>query len=184
LEPPYTERYVRWCGRSVGELITYLLPDSLIEEIKCAENYLAIQKIRYEDYFIYTIELQKGLENTKIIPLMILSFIENSIKYAFMDEKELHINICIKQLSIGSELSLYIEITDNGPGFPDEIIQIFKHDQDSEVTGIGIRNIRRRLSLVYGNDARIILTNEAGARVVIIIPLIFESAYLSERNAI
>ena len=27
IEPPYTERYVRWCERSVGELITYLLLD-------------------------------------------------------------------------------------------------------------------------------------------------------------
>ena len=27
LEPPYTERYVRWCGRSVGKIITHLLPD-------------------------------------------------------------------------------------------------------------------------------------------------------------
>ena len=29
-EPPYTERYVRWCGRTVNKIIIYLLPDSLI----------------------------------------------------------------------------------------------------------------------------------------------------------
>ena len=26
-EPPYTGRYVRWCGRSVDKIIIYLLPD-------------------------------------------------------------------------------------------------------------------------------------------------------------
>src|SRR5690606_37879222 len=26
-EPPYTERYVRWCGRSKREIIPFLLPD-------------------------------------------------------------------------------------------------------------------------------------------------------------
>lgn len=26
-EPPYTEPYVRWCGRSVDKIIIYLLPD-------------------------------------------------------------------------------------------------------------------------------------------------------------
>ena len=26
-EPPYTERYVWWCGRSVDKIIIYLLPD-------------------------------------------------------------------------------------------------------------------------------------------------------------
>ena len=27
IEPPCTERYARWCERSVGKLITYLLLD-------------------------------------------------------------------------------------------------------------------------------------------------------------
>ena len=26
-EPPYTEPYVRWCGRTVNKIIIYLLPD-------------------------------------------------------------------------------------------------------------------------------------------------------------
>ena len=29
-EPPYTERYVRWCGRSVDKIIIYLLPDCTV----------------------------------------------------------------------------------------------------------------------------------------------------------
>ena len=33
IEPPYTERYVRWCERSVGEIIAYLLLDSMLQEI-------------------------------------------------------------------------------------------------------------------------------------------------------
>ena len=28
IEPPCTERYARWCERSVGEIIVYLLLDS------------------------------------------------------------------------------------------------------------------------------------------------------------
>lgn len=26
-EPPYTERYIRWCGRSVDKIVICLLPD-------------------------------------------------------------------------------------------------------------------------------------------------------------
>lgn len=28
IEPPYTERYVRWCERTMGEIITHFLLDS------------------------------------------------------------------------------------------------------------------------------------------------------------
>ena len=31
IEPPCTERYARWCERSVGEIIAYLLLDSFTE---------------------------------------------------------------------------------------------------------------------------------------------------------
>lgn len=32
-EPPYTERYVRWCGRSVDKIIIYLLPDLMQQSV-------------------------------------------------------------------------------------------------------------------------------------------------------
>ena len=31
-EPPYTEPYVRWCGRTVNKIIIYLLPDAIIQK--------------------------------------------------------------------------------------------------------------------------------------------------------
>ena len=33
IEPPYTERYVRWCGRSVTQLMGDLLPDLVLGTI-------------------------------------------------------------------------------------------------------------------------------------------------------
>ena len=31
IEPPCTERYARWCERSVGEIIAYLLLDLFVD---------------------------------------------------------------------------------------------------------------------------------------------------------
>ncbi len=38
IEPPCTERYARWCERSVGEIIAYLLLDSEERNISNARD--------------------------------------------------------------------------------------------------------------------------------------------------
>ena len=44
-EPPYTERYVRWCGRSVDKIIIYLLPDFGGEKDTRDKNITNVYKI-------------------------------------------------------------------------------------------------------------------------------------------
>lgn len=42
IEPPYTERYVRWCERSEGEIIAFLLLDLFRTLLKAkSQNHLA-----------------------------------------------------------------------------------------------------------------------------------------------
>jgi len=35
IEPPYTERYVRWCERTMGEIITHFLLDFMVNKVQC-----------------------------------------------------------------------------------------------------------------------------------------------------
>ncbi len=148
----------------------------LQEEIECVKNYLNIQKFRYEDDFEYDIKIEDGCDKAMVVPLMIQTFAENSIVHAIHIGEKLMFSVTIYRIKYGSTESLCIEIEDTGKGYPEEIINAFKRgDQRSEKLGIGINNVRRRLQLIYGNQARILLSNSletGGARIKIITPIV------------
>ena len=108
-----------------------------------------------------------------IPPFIIQSFVENSIKYAINFEQN---NICsIKGRLIESHEKLFvlIEVRDNGKGYQEEILEILKGDGKAEDSQkhVGIRNVRQRLALVFGDEAWLILKNEEGAVAMVLIPL-------------
>ena len=77
-EPPYTERYVRWCERTVSEIITHLLLDGIffLETVEVS-LYCAGDLVRYRGHY-----LQKNY-----VPLFTETSLRNGmgIKYFFID---------------------------------------------------------------------------------------------------
>ena len=103
--------------------------------------------------------------------MVMLTFVENAIKYSTNYSKELDIRL----YAALSEDQLVIQIEDDGGGFPEEILQalregkpIYKEDQEH----IGISNVVSRLKLYYGQEASITFENmeSSGARVCIKLP--------------
>ncbi len=88
---------------------------SLDKEISTIENYLALQEIRYQGKFEYSIDLDETInpELTRIPPMLAQPFIENSIEHGFKKSAGkgyIQINI-LQKISV-----LFIEIIDNGIG--------------------------------------------------------------------
>ncbi len=61
----------------------------MAEEIVTIENYLELQKVRYEGKFDYTIEVDEKIdtETLNIPPMLAQPFIENSIEHGFKHKK-------------------------------------------------------------------------------------------------
>ncbi|MCX7667923.1 MAG: sensor histidine kinase, partial [Atribacterota bacterium] len=57
----------------------------LSEEIRHVESYLYIQKIRYEDKFDYSIELQEGLDNYRVLKVILQPLVENAIYHGIKE---------------------------------------------------------------------------------------------------
>ena len=68
------------------------------EELKHIENYLAFQKIRYEDTLEYKIQCESALKVVPIPPFLIESFVGNSLKYGADEEDKISISIEIRQI--------------------------------------------------------------------------------------
>jgi two-component system sensor histidine kinase YesM len=120
------------------------------EEIRHAENYIAIQKYRYKNKFEAFWEIDETLLPYRTIKLIIQPLVENAIYYGmeFMDgDGEIHIRV----KSDGSDL--LIEVEDNGPGIPPERLASLLTDENRERSrgsGIGLRNVHQRIQLYFG----------------------------------
>ena len=95
------------------------------------------------------------------------TFVENSIKYGInMEEQHNHVSIEVT----GNIRKSQIIIRDNGPGFPEHVLDVVRHQGQIERDGrecVGIQNVMARLKLFYGKSASLMLYNDGGAVVKI-----------------
>lgn len=117
------------------------------EEIGMLENYLKIQRYRYEDRADFTVE-KNGNLGKYVMPRMTLQpLVENAIFYgADQMEAVCHIKITITE----EENNILFEVKDNGPGMTEEELEgVRKFTVKPKGHGIGIKNIYERLNITY-----------------------------------
>lgn len=146
-------------------------PVELKEELSHVEDFIAIQQLRYPDKIVFHKNIESGTEEMGILPCLLQTFVENSIKYGLREEGISE--ICIE--TVKQKENITITISDTGGGFPgDEIAAINEETGDENgVYKVGIRNTQQRLRLFYGDAAVIRVGNkpEGGAVVYICFPL-------------
>lgn len=129
----------------LSKLMEYVLYDiegnksvSLIKEIDYLQNYIEIEKLRFENVEV-TVDLESDIEDVKVPPLIFISFVENAFKHGGINNPDLRIKINFKIID-GNKLNF-------------EIINNFVFSQNlSPKKGIGLINTKKRLKLIYKND--------------------------------
>jgi len=120
---------------------------SLGEEIKLIENYLDIEKTRFEERLRVKIEIPAGLKKMRVPSLILQPLVENAVKHGISEMKtggEVRISAELK-IERG-ETFLYLNVTDTGAGF---------NPSKAKTGGIGLENIRQRLRSHYGKTAHL-----------------------------
>lgn len=130
----------------LSELLRYLLYEtknkmqSLEKEILCIQNYLDLERIRFDERLEVTMNIVGDITNKKIAPILLLSFIENAFKHGAnknIGNIRIDINITIV------EDFLYFSISNPTP-------TISKFGQNfGAPNGIGLKNVKKRLTLGY-----------------------------------
>jgi chemotaxis protein histidine kinase CheA len=152
------------------------------EEILLSE-YLHLMKIRMEERLTWTINFPPSLREIKVPSLLLQPLVENAISHGLEPMPQGGM-IRIEATKRGSELELSVH--DNGIGFkhqqdahplsdglsnPGTLRQT---DRDSMVhMGLGLDNVRSRLRLLFGSQARLSVSahEEGGTSVKISLPL-------------
>jgi Predicted signal transduction protein with a C-terminal ATPase domain len=124
----------------------------LKEEISIIENYIYLQKIRFDQLFTIENLINQKVLNCEIIKMIIQPLIENSI-YHGLSECSGNGKIIIQGEQVNDNLIL--TISDNGIGIDDKKLKKLNdyiNDKNNDFSGTALRNINKRLKLNYGND--------------------------------
>jgi sensor histidine kinase YesM len=113
---------------------------TLAQEVETLKLYLEIEKMRFEDRLRPHFRIQPETIGARLPSLLLQPLIENAIKYA-VTPAENGADIWIGASREGH--AVRIEVTDNGDGSGGELAA-------SPSTGVGLANIRDRLSQAYG----------------------------------
>ncbi|AXT59684.1 histidine kinase [Aquimarina sp. AD10] len=136
----------------LSEMLRYTIYDckaakvSLAKEVLYIENYIALQTIRH--YNRGKIVFNKSISNPsiKIAPMILIVFIENAFKHGYekMDQ-----NAFLDVTLTTSETEVSLIVKNN-----------YDPAQHQSNDGLGLNNVKRRLSLLYPNQNELSLSNK------------------------
>jgi two-component system, LytTR family, sensor kinase len=144
---------------ALAELFRYSLnkkDETLIaveEEVEMVENYLMIEKIRFEDKLEVSIEVDEAARHLKVPKFILQPLVENAVKHGLKEpDKKGVIRIVIKSNAGKIDVMIY----DNGTPFPEDIR-----------TGYGLKSVMDKLTLFYPGEHTIYFENEPTKQVTI-----------------
>lgn len=138
---------------------------SLLEELKLVKNYVELSSIRYPGALRLLPSCEESLQNATVVPLMLLNFVENTVKYEVVMGKVLDIHIDVTAREKNQCTRLHICIWDTGRGFSENMLAVLQNLDtyvNSEQEHIGITNVVLRLRQIFP-DAAFTFCNRSGA---------------------
>jgi hypothetical protein len=133
----------------LSELMRYVLYDSndaqipLEKELSYLDNYVELQKIRFEEDVEIRLNIEGEITGQLIEPMLLIPFVENAFKHGVGLVAEPVIDIELKF----NEKELAFKVRN-------KITPDTQSEKDSS-SGIGLQNVRRRLQLLYPEAHRL-----------------------------
>jgi len=140
----------------------------LHEEMNYLMQYLAIEKIRFEDRLQVTVDVPTQLDYCLVPSLILQPLMENAIKHGI---SRLRSGGCVALTIHENENCLKIRIVNDGTGLGNNVQPGGQYDCD-EGAGVGLDNTKHRLSQLYGDAQSISLSelDEGAVEMLITLP--------------
>ena len=128
----------------LSTLMRYVLYESnnsriaLSKEVEYLKNYVDLQALRFGDSLNLVMDIAADLDGYEIEPMLLIPFVENAFKHGLGDGLSKPLSIHLEMDQMSSVLSFRVE----------NEIAVKSNGTDAN-SGIGLKNIKRRLELLY-----------------------------------
>ncbi|MFN0255937.1 sensor histidine kinase [Pedobacter ureilyticus] len=136
----------------LSEIMRYMIYESndswvsLDKEVEYVESYVELQKLRFKDGAAVEISINGVIDGQKIVPLILISFVENAFKHGVANDAEDPIKINI----IANQKILHFSVSNK------------KNTTNKDaIGGVGLNNVERRLQLLYPDRYKLNIVNSA-----------------------
>ena len=132
------------------------------EEVEILENYLSIEKIRFDERMRVEIDIPTSLRHYKVLPFCLQILAENAVKHG------------IGRLKKGGIIKVLVDKIDNNLSL--KVINTgsltTNSNNSNENTSIGLENLTRRLKINFGEKAEFNIQEQKGFVIAtILLPL-------------
>ncbi|WP_196139816.1 sensor histidine kinase [Aliikangiella sp. G2MR2-5] len=128
--------------RQLSDLLRYAVSASdhlfvtLDDELSFVRDYVALQRLRFEDKLQVTIKDERKNQNHECPPFLLQIFVENAIRHG-LEESGKTMELTIKISDRHKQLNLFIQNTHD------------KISKNKGTLGIGLKNLKDRLNILY-----------------------------------
>lgn len=119
----------------------------LMEEIAHIRNYIHLIRLRFQPHFFVTLEVEGEPGNVQVPALLFIPFVENAIKHGVVNDPEHPVAILFRI----TEKTVFFQCRNQ-----------VNRDQKPPSTGVGLRNVRRRLELLFPSRHRLTIPDDPG----------------------
>lgn len=125
----------------LSEIMRYGLTEAtqklvpLKEEAEYLNSYISLEKMRYRTNTNINFTMEGEFSDKEIAPMIFIPFVENACKHGITDDPEKPVTILLKI----EKYVLFFEVSNHYD----------KGGQKAEESGIGLKNVQRRLELIY-----------------------------------
>ncbi|MCY1723361.1 histidine kinase [Prolixibacteraceae bacterium Z1-6] len=118
---------------------------ALYKEVKLIENYIDLEKMRYGDQLNVSFTVTGSVEDAKIAPMMLFTFVENCFKHGSSNFETPFITI---KLDV-NENEIFFESENSKPPYQKQVME-------RNIGGIGLANVKKRLEILYPGNYELI----------------------------
>ncbi|SMC71976.1 sensor histidine kinase [Pedobacter nyackensis] len=136
----------------LSEIMRYMIYESndswvsLRKEITYVQSYIELQKLRFKDGAAVEFTLHGEIDDQQVVPLILISFVENAFKHGVANDPKDPIRINI----IANQKIINFSVTNKKS----------KYNKDA-MGGVGLNNVERRLQLLYPDRYKLNIVNSA-----------------------